>query len=277
MKRPPSLFARGPTALLLASCLALLGASPQPVQPNDRSVGAIMQYVRALAAGDYQRAFGLLTAAQQRYFGNERNFASNAAAARYKIEKFSLQSTLSHGSIVEVMVSEDVTYFDIASGQLVRSSVREPYFALRENGAWRVKQLYQPWKSYAPNAIGQAQQISVTVARVEFYDQRVRLDCAIRNNGPKAVQVLPLGKTELDVGSGQKIKAMNEAQFPLNDIGFFEGLRLEPGRQAVGFINFPLVKHDAPLRFTLALGPAIQDGADQTFNVVVGPFDLPKL
>ena len=277
MKRPFLNLTRLIATLPLASWLALFGASPQPVQNSDPPAVAVTHYVHALAAGDYQRAFGLLTAAQQRYFGNARNFASNAAAARYTIEKFSLQSARSHGSIVEAIVGEDVTYYDIASRQMVKSSVREPYFALHESGVWRVKQLYQPWKSYAPNATGQVQQVSVTVARVEFYDQRVRLDCAIRNDGPKAVQVLPLDETELEVAGGAKIKAMNEPQFPLNDVGFFEGLRLEAGHQAVGFINFPLAKRDEALRLTLALGPAIQDGANQTFNVVVGPIELPKL
>jgi len=270
-------LARTFVALPMASALALVGASPLPVHSFEPPVVAVTQYVNALAAGDAERAFALLTAAQQRYFGNARNFASNAAAAQYKIGKFSLDSALSHGTIVEVVVREEVSFYDIATRQPVKTGVREPYFALRENGQWRVKQLYQPWKSYAPNATGQAQGVSVTVARVEFFNQRVRLDCAIRNDGTKPVQVLPLGTTQLDDGHGARIHAMNEAQFPLNDVGFFEGIRLEPGRQAVGFINFPMARRDAPHRFTLALGPAIQDGADRTFDVVVGPFDLPKL
>ena len=269
--------ARKIAALSAASALALAGASPAPVHNFDPPVVAVTQYVDALASGDYGRAFAMLTAAQQQYFGNPRNFASNAAASQYKIGKFSLDSALSHGSIVEVVVHEEVSFYDIATHQPVKAAIREPYFALRENGQWRVKQLYQPWKSYAPNASGEAEGVSVTVARVEFFSQRVRLDCAIRNDGTKAVQVLPLGTTQLDDGHGAKIHAINEAQFPLNDVGFFEGFRLEPGRQAVGFINFPLARRDAPLRFTLALGPAIQDGADRTFDVVVGPFDLPKL
>lgn len=278
MKQPSPGLTRTVAAGALACALALVGAAaPQPARNSDPSVVAVSQYVRALAAGDFQRAYALLPASQQRYYGNPRNFASNAAAARFTITAFSPETMLSHGAVVEVVVHEDVTYYDIATRQPVKARVREPYFALRENGGWRVKQLYQPWKSYAPNAIGRSLGLSVTVARVEFYDQRVRLDCAIRNDGPKPVQVLPLGKTQLDDGSGAKIAAMNEPRFPLNDIGFFEGLRLEPGRQAVGFINFPLARRDAPLRFTLALGPAIQDGADQTFTVVVGPFALPTL
>jgi hypothetical protein len=268
-------------ALVGLSCLALLGASPQAVAPQavqrtDASAMAVTGYINALSAGDYQTAYSLLTAAQQRYFGNVRNFASNATAAQTKIGKFTFESALSHGSIVEVVIREDVTFFDIATQQLVKASVREPYFALREGSAWRVKQLYQPWKSYAPNATAKTRGVSVTIARIEFYDKRVKVDCAIRNNSSTGVQILPLDKSVLDAG-GERIAAMKEPQFPLNDIGFFEGLRLEPGHQAVGFINFPLARRDEAMRFMLALGPALQDGADQTFEVVVGPFELPKL
>jgi len=267
--------------LMLVSAAVLMGASPAPSpapSPDPGAIAAVTQYVRAVSRGDFSAAYDLLTVSQQRYFLNAKNFASNAQAAGYTIRRYAVAGTRSHGSIVEVVVRQDVSFLDITSRRKVNGTVREPYFALRENGAWRVKQLYQPWKSYAPNASGSAAGVEVVVDRVEFYDERVRVDCTIRNLGTTPVQVLPLGKTTLDDGSGAKIPAMNEMTFPLNDLGFYEGLRLYPGRQAAGYINFAVSgKKDETQAFTLTVGPAIHDAAEQTFTIMVGPFSLPKL
>jgi limonene-1,2-epoxide hydrolase len=267
--------------IIAAAALLALGATPAPSprpSPDPAAIAAVSAYVAALQRGDFDAAFALLTAEQQRYFGNAHNLASNSRASGFVIHSYKVIGQLSHGAIVEAMVEQQSSFMDIASGKTITGVVREPYFALRENGAWRVKELYQPWKSYAPNMSGSAHGVEVIVARIEFYDKRIRFDCAIRNTGSVGVQVLPLAKTTLDDGSGAKIPAMNEATFPLNDVGFFEGMHLQPGQQAIGFINFPVAqKKDADQTLTLTVAPAIADGAEQTFSIVVGPIHLAKL
>jgi hypothetical protein len=267
--------------VLAAWALLVIGASPAPTprqSPDPAATAAVSAYVAAVAHGDFDAAFKLLTAEQQRYFGNAHNLASNSRASGFVIHSYKVIGQLSHGTIVEAMVEQHASFVEIASGKTIAGVVREPYFALNEGGAWHVKELYQPWKSYAVNVSGSAQGVEVAVRRVEFYDKRLRLDCTIRNTGSVGVQVLPLGKTTLDDGSGAKIPAMNEAAFPLNDVGFFEGMHLQPGQQAVGFINFPVAqKKDEDQTLTLVLGPAIADGAEQTFGIVVGPIHLAKL
>lgn len=265
--------------LAMMSALVLIGAtqSPSP-SPDPAALSAVTRYVQALVRGDYRSAYGLLTNAQQRYFIDVNNFASNNKTTDYHIRRFSVLGAVSHGAVVEVVVHQDISVLDRATGRNVDGKIREPYFALRENGAWRVKQLYQPWKAYAPQASASSQSVTVTVDRIEFYDQRLRFDCRIRNDGSTPVQILPLNKSTLDDGSGSKIAALDTATFPLNDVGFFEGVRLSPGAQTAGFINFPVThKADETQSFTLALGPAIFDGAEQTFSIVVGPIRLEKL
>ena len=267
--------------VLAALALLVIGASPAPTprqSPDPAAIAAVSAYVAAVARGDFDAAFRLLTSDQQRYFGNARNLASDSRASGFVIHTYKVVGQLSHGAIVEAMVEQHASFVEIASGKTIDGVVREPYFALNENGTWRVKELYQAWKSYATDVSGSAQGVEVAVRRVEFYDKRLTLDCTIRNTGSIGVQVLPLGKTTLDDGSGAKIPAMNEAKFPLNDVGFFEGMHLLPGQQAVGFINFPIAqKKDVDQTLTLTLGPAITDGAEQTFSIVVGPIHLVKL
>jgi hypothetical protein len=269
--------------ILAVAALALLaiGATPAPTprqSPDPAAIAAVSSFVAASARGDFDAAFAMLTAEQQRYFGNARNLASNSHASGFVIHSYKVIGQLSHGAIVEAMVEQHASFVEIANGKTIAGVVREPYFALRENGAWRVKELYQPWKSYAPNVSGSAQGIEVVVKRIEFYDKRLRLDCTVRNTGSVGVQVLPLAKTTLDDGSGAKIAAMNDASFPLNDMGFFEGMHLQPGHEAAGFINFPIAqKTDADQTLSVTLTPAIADGAEQTFSIVIGPIHLAKL
>jgi len=271
------------TWLATVLALALLGASP-PIAPGEpgeqvdtHAIAAVTQYVTALSHNDYASAYALLTSAQQHYFGNVNNFASNARATQYAIHKFEIVSALPHDQVVEITVSQQATFVNAATGAVVSGAVKEPYFALLENGAWRVKQLYQPWKSYAPNITGSAQGIAITVHRIEFYDKRIQIDCTIRNGSTTPAQVLPLGKSVLDDGAA-KVPALNDATFPLNDLGFFEGLRLLPGHQASGYINFPVArKKDQEQTLTMTVAPAIFDGAEQPFGVVVGPIHLKTL
>src|SRR5260370_39992115 len=130
-----------------AIAMALASASPTPAPPPDpAALAAVKQYVDALSHGDYNAAYGLLTQAQQRYFGNSRNFASNAQSTHYTIHKYAIVEVLSHGQIIEVIARQDASFLDAANGRMEDGTVKEPYFALRENGAWRVKELYQPWQ-----------------------------------------------------------------------------------------------------------------------------------
>ncbi len=197
-----------------ALALALAGAAPTPRPTADPgALQAVTQYVAALSHADYAAAYGLLTSAQQRYFGDVNNFASNSRSTKYVIHKYSIIGSLSHGNVVEAIVRQETSFVNLATGGRVDGSVREPFFALRENGAWRVKQLSQPWKAYAVGTSGSAQGVEVTVYRVEFYDKRIEVDCTIRNGSKTAVQVLPLGKSVLDDGAN-KVPAMNERELP---------------------------------------------------------------
>jgi hypothetical protein len=272
--------ALGRVIALLAAALCGFGASPSPVPgvvANSAAVKAVNDYVGALARQDYSAAYALLPASQQSYFGSVQNFASNPQSTQYRIKKFSVISALPHGEIIEFTVHEDVTFLDVGTHRTISAGVKEPYFALDENGSWRVKQLYLPWKSFAPELTGSAQKVSVTVHRIQFYDKRIQVDCTVRNDATTPVQVLPLGKTVLDDGTA-KTPALDTPTFPLNSLAFFEGFRLLPGHESSGYINFPVSqKKDADQSFTLTITPLVFDGAEQSFGVVVGPIQLKKL
>ncbi|MFI5389197.1 MAG: hypothetical protein ACHQY2_05705 [Candidatus Eremiobacterales bacterium] len=243
--------------------------------PDPGAVGAVKRYVTALEKPDADAAYRLLTPAQQHYFGNARNFASNYAATRYRVVSFSIAKvTRRSAAIVQVDVEQTASFYDITNEKMSSAQVTEPYFALRANGAWSVKEIYVPWKSYAPGAPASGGGITVIVDRIEFFDHRIRVYCTLRDLGSKPVQVLPLLRSTMTI-AGKTVAAIDTADFPLNDEQFFEGARVYPMHQAVGYINFPLPSRtDTALKATITIGPVVADGASQPAYVTIGPLDL---
>ena len=263
----------------LIACLAYASgaarvASAAPT-PDPSAVDAVRRYVAALEKPDAFAAYRLLTPAQQHYFGNARNFASNYAATRYRIVSFSIAKvTIRSAAIVQVDVAQTASFYDIANEKTSTAQITEPYFALRANGTWGVKEIYVPWKSYAPSAPASGGGITVIVDRIEFFDRRIRVYCTLRDLGAKPVQVLPLLRSTMTI-AGKTVAAIDTADFPLNDEQFFEGARVYPMHQAVGYINFPLPSRtDTTLKATITIGPVVADGASQPAFVTIGPLEL---
>jgi hypothetical protein len=280
----PASFARA--IAVLAAVAVTTGVGPQhaaraatPAAAADpAAVATVKRYLTAIAKPDLDAAFALLTPAQQHYFGNPRNFASNYATTGYRLVSWSVARVAAHGaSLVEVDVDQKTSYYDIATAQTLDARATEPYFALRSGKRWGAKEIYVPWKSYAPKTVGRAGALSVIVDRVEFYDRRVQVDCTLRNLGQKPVQVLPLLRSTLRL-DGVDVAALAGADFPLNDRQFFEGVRIYEYHQVVGYINFPLSSRaDRALVARLTVGPVVEDGGAKPLLAEIGPIELPKL
>ena len=271
---------RASIAAALAAATACLATSAVASSPtaDPGAIAAVTHYIAALSKPDPHAAFALLTPGQQRYFRNDRNFASNYATTGYRIASSSIvKTTVRTSDLIQFDVSQTTSFFDIAQGTTATARAVEPYFALRANGVWGVKEIYEPWKSYAPKTSARAGGLEVTVDRIEFFDRRVQVVCTFRNVGAKAVQTLPLLQSTLHLGAST-VAAMNSADFPLNDRALFQGARIYPYHQLVGYINFPWTSHDdVDLIATLAIKPIVEDGAQGPVSATIGPMSLPKL
>lgn len=274
MRKTPVVFV---SCALAAMALAVPAAASAPT-PDPGAVAVVKRYLGALSKPDPQTSFLLLTPSQQQYFRNARNFASNYSTTGYRISSYSIvRSTIRKPDLVEFDVKQSTSFFDIAQGTTGSARAVEPYFALRTHGTWGVKEIYEPWKSYAPKASGRGGGLDVIVDRVEFFDRRIQIVCTLRNLGAKPVQTLPLLQSTLRIGAST-VAAMNTADFPLNDQALFEGARVYPYHQLVGYINFPWTSHDdVDLTATLVIKPIVEDGAQGPAAATIGPMKLPKL
>jgi len=268
----------GCAAIAALSLIAASSASrASGTAPDAGAVAAVRNYVTALEGPDTTRAFALLTPAQQHYFGNVRNFASNYATSGYRIVAFSIVSTTMRAAdLAQIEVAQTAAFYDVAAARTTTTQGVEPYIALRAHGTWGVKEIYQPWKSYAPKMTGNGGGLTVVVDRIEFFDHRVQLDCTLRDLGRTPLQTLPLLRSTLSIGSAT-VDAMKQPVFPLNDRQLFEGVRIYPLHQVVGYVNFPLPSRaDSALTLTLRLAPVVPDGANGPSAVTVGPMHLQK-
>jgi len=270
---------RSALALVFAIGLLALRASAAPAPtPDPGAVAAVKRYLSALGKPDAAAAYALLTPGQRAYFRNARNFASNYSTTGYRIVSSSIiKATVRSADLVQFDVRQTTSFLDVTQGTTGSASAVEPYFALRTGGVWGVKEIYEPWKSYAPKTSARAGGLEVIVDRVEFFDRRVLIVCTLRGVGTKPVQVLPLLQSTLRIGDST-VAAMNDADFPLNDRTLFEGAHVYPYHQVVGYINFPWTSHaDADLTATLVIKPIVEDGAQGPVFATIGPIALPKL
>jgi hypothetical protein len=265
--------------LAIAAAASLCGAStPSPSTVDSGAVDAVKRYVAALAKPDPVAAYALLTPAQQRYFRNARNFASNYVTTGYRLVSYSVAGVkMRNANLAQIDVSQTTSYYDVAAERTATVSGTEPYFALRSNGKWGVKEVFKAWKSYAPKASGRAGGLIVRVDRIEFYDHYIQVVCTLRNLGGKPVQVLPLLQSKLKIGS-ENLAAIDKPDFPLNDRQFFEGTRIYPYHQVVGYMTFSRSSQaDEDTTATLIVGPAVEDGSKGPMTVSVGPMALARL
>jgi hypothetical protein len=267
-------------AIALAAALTASAAASADQSTIDPSaLSAVRAYIAALTKPDAAAAYALLTPAQRSYFGREANFASDLSTTQYRIVSWSIASSRQrNAALAEIDVRQTVSYLDISTGQSATATIVEPYFALRSNGAWGVKELAQPWKSYAPRAQSRAGGLVAIIDRIEFYDRRVKIDCTLQNMGSDALQALPLLKSTMTFAGSPPVHALDAPDYPLNDQQFFEGVRIYPKHQAVGFINFPLPSRtDADVTVTITIAPIIPDGATSPWAATIGPIALPRL
>src|SRR5438128_10994449 len=102
---------------LVALCVATNASAAVPT-PDPAAVDVVKRYLTALAKADPQSAYRLLTAAQQHYFRNSRNFASNYATTNYRIVRYSvIRATMRKPDLVQIAVDQTASFFDVATSR----------------------------------------------------------------------------------------------------------------------------------------------------------------
>jgi len=262
----------------LVAMLALVGPRAAGAAPSDaRAVGSALEYARAVGAGDYAKAYAMLTAGMRRYFGTLANYESVFRSERFRATDVRALHVERVKGAQFVTVSETISFLNHGTQQLGHGRLQLRYMVVREGGSYRVDDAGHPYRSYVPNDSGVDRNgVKITVRELAFYPRRIELALTFENDGGSFITFLPYGRTVLREGSNI-YHPLDTRDWLLTDRRLFLGLRLASNARYTGQIDFlTSVRLDGRARtYHLTVAPALPEGADQPTEFVLPPIAIP--
>jgi len=260
--------------LLAAGAVALLPAAARAaLQPAQRAV--LQQYVGALQAGRFDRAFALLSPDEQRYFRTSANLASIYQADGVKIDGFTIVASQSDQLGKVAIVSERNEFFDERRQSPEHATAKVAYGILRGAHGLTIKDPLHPWRALAPHGFAASVNgIDVTVRKISFFTGRLELVATFANVGDTTVTLLPYGRTVLRDQNGKSYPPIASRLPGLTDKTLYTGLRLAPQAQYTGLMSFLTPDRFEPKSLNLTIAPVLADGADAPFEIPFQPLAL---
>ncbi len=264
-----------------AFSLGALAASASAARPaaaalsrDERST--LQRYLRALSARRFDRAFGLLSSSERRYFGSAAHLQSVFDADRVRIASARILASHADARGVVAIVSERIDFFDHARQIRATALARAAYGIVREHDGVRVKDPYHPWRALAPAGIAaNVDGIDVALRKASFFTGRIALLIGFANRSDKPVSILPYGRTTLCDERGRRYLAIESRDAALTDRRLFTGLRLPVAARYAAEMTFATPDRFVPQSLTLGIGPLLFDGADAPFDVALPALSLP--
>ncbi len=261
-------------ALLTVTQRRSLAAPP----PSGPAVEVALAYARAVGSGAYEKAYTMLTAAMQRYFGSLRNYESVFVAERFSAtDPKAVRVEHAKGAQI-VTLRESIAFLNHGTQQLGHGRLELRYRIVREGEGYRVDDEGHPYRSYvAGGDLGVNRKgVKIIVRELAFYPRRIELALTFENDGNAFVTFLPYGRTLLRDGSNV-YHPLDTRNWLLTDRQLFLGLRLAPNARYTGQIDFltPGRLDDRARTYDLTLAPALPEGADQPIEFVLPPIAVP--
>jgi len=258
-------------AVCALAAVALLGAAPlYGPAPNNAQAAAIRRYTDALRAGDFVRAFAMLTDEERSYFGDAASFRSVFDADGYALKSASIVGARGDDRARVFFVRERIAYVDHATDKHNEISATVPLGVLPEHGVLHVKDPGKPYRAFASSSSADASNLHVTVKKVDFYPDRIDVIVTFANTGDNFVTLLPYGKSVLRDDRGGVYRILAIKDWTVTDKHLFEGVPLPPNGQYTGSLAFTATRlNDVKRGWSLTIAPALRDGADAPFDVTI--------
>ena len=262
---------------LFVPSLAVPRPLPAEQAPSGPAVTAALAYAAALGGGDYAKAYGMLTDAMQRYFGNVANYASVWKADRYSIANPKAVKTKSSKDLTLVALSAEVGFFDHGAQTERQGRVVLPFVVARERGGYRIDDEGHPYRSFVPpDASVDHDGAKVAVRKLSFFGRRIECTVTFENHGESFITFLPYGRTVLR--DEQNVYRLFETRdWLLTDRRLFEGLRLAAPARYSGTLNFQADHRldDRARTFSLTVAPALREGGEKPLEFALPPIAVP--
>lgn len=264
--------------LATAAIVFLLQLQPVLAARAGSAGDVALAYVRALGSGDYAKAYGLLAADSQRYFGNLDNYRSVWTCERFSATRAqALKVSPAPGGTI-VTLREQIAYFNHGTQRMAHGTITAPYLVIRERGSYRVLDGGHPYRSFVPNGAiaADANGARIIVRELAFYPRRIEVTLTFENDSNGFVTFLPYGRTLLTDGTA-RYHPLATRDWLLTDRQLFLGLRLAADARYTGQINFAVSRRagDGPHTFALVVAPALAAGAERPEEFRLPPIIVP--
>jgi hypothetical protein len=253
--------------------LGTLGAAPAmrygPV-PNTPQTAVVKKYVAALRGARFDEAYGMLTDGERKYFGDAAAYRSVFEADGFALESAKVVGARGDDRGRVFFVRERIAYVDHASDERRVIDATIPLGVLPEHGALHVKDPGKPYRAFASASSVQESGVRVTVKKVEFFPDRIDVVVTFANLGDRFVTLLPYNKSVLRDDRGGVYRIIATKNWAITDKHLFEGIPLAPNARYTGSLAFSAARLDSAQRtWSLTIAPALRDGADAPFEIVV--------
>ena len=254
----------------------LLAATPAPVRygpvpDHNAQTTVVRRYVDALRDGRFDRAFALLSADERAYFGDAAAFAGVFAADGYALKRSTILGARGDDRARVYFVRERIAYVDHADDAHRELDATVPIGVVRERGTPRIKDPGKPYRAFACASSADASGLRVTVKKVDFYPDRIDVVLTFTNAGDGFVTVLPYGRSVLRDARGGVYRLIAGKDWTITDKRLYEGVPLAPDAQYTGSMAFATAQRfrEADRGWSLTVAPALRDGSDAPFDVIV--------
>ena len=265
-------------AALVATLVLLAPTRSAAASPSGPAVDAALAYARAVGSGEYAKAYAMLTAAMQRYFGGLHNYESVFTAERFSATDPKAVRVVQEKDAQIVTLREAIAFLNHGTQKLGHGRLALRYRVVREGSAYRVDDEGHPYRSYVPSGdlAVDRKGVKIIVRELAFYPRRIEMALTFENDGTAFITFLPYGRTLLRDGSNI-YHPLDTRNWLLTDRQLFLGLRLAPNARYTGQIDFltPGRLDDRARTYDLTVAPALPEGADQPIEFVLPEIAVP--
>ncbi|HZO93850.1 MAG TPA: hypothetical protein VFB22_08755 [Candidatus Baltobacteraceae bacterium] len=257
------------TPLLLAATPSPPRYGPVPVHSAQTAV--VRRYVDALREGRFDRAFALLSADERAYFGDASAFAGVFAADGYALRRATIVGARGDDRARVYFVRERIAYVDHADDSRRELDATVPIGVVPGRGTPRIKDPGKPYRAFASTSSSSVSGLRVTVKKVDFYPDRIDVVVRFTNAGDGFVTILPYGRSVLRDALGGVYRLIATRDWTITDKRLYEGIPLAPNAQYTGSMAFATAQRfvTADRGWSLTVAPALRDGSDAPFDVIV--------
>ena len=223
--------------MLLVISLSVISFSEGMCDETDSVQKVMKDYYNSIKTKKYGTAYSLLTEPSREYYGSLDNYISTFEVAGIEIVNFKIykvdisDNTAKTKTVVTYTISGAIFDAPVENAETYKDNL------VKENGKWKIKGKFGPYKSVALKTSSEKNGLSVVLYAIDLYPDFISVNLSFNNLGSEPLMILPYNENTFLSYSSDRILPTVELPYTI-DYNLYSGTTLEPGTRILGFINF---------------------------------------